>query len=178
MTARAERALHPGGRTADIPRVTDVMPAAAAATDAVVVRFGTGRFGVDLTSVAEVGRVPAITRVPGVPDWLTGVANWRGRILPVLDLRPLVGGEPAPLTAQARLLVVAAHEMSVGLLVDRVDGIDALAGQVEVCPAALTGVAADLLAGQVPRPDGPIAVLDVAAVVALRDRLARGRRPG
>ena len=43
------------------------------------------------SAVAEVGRLPKLTRVPGTPEWLSGVANWRGRILAVLDVRPLLG---------------------------------------------------------------------------------------
>lgn len=148
---------------------------APGATDAIVVRLGTGRFAVDLASVAEVGRVPGVTRVPGLPGWLAGVANWRGRILPVLDLRSLLGAEVAPLDAHARLVVLTASSTAIGMLVDAVDATTALE---DVAPfpqaSAPSGVA--LLGGQVPRADGPLAVLDVAAVMRLRETLPRGRR--
>jgi purine-binding chemotaxis protein CheW len=143
--------------------------------DAVVVRLGAGRFAVELASVAEVGRTPAITRVPGLPDWLSGVANWRGRILAVLDLRPLLGAEASPLDAQSRLLVLSVDGIAVGALVDAVEGTAALT-DVAPFPAQSAPSGSDLLCGQVPREDGPVAVLDVPAVLRLRDGLPKGRR--
>jgi chemotaxis signal transduction protein len=147
----------------------------AAAADAVVVRLGRGRYAADLASVAEVGRVPTVTRIPGVPHWLAGVANWRGRLLPVLDLRPLLDSEVAPLGAQARLVVLCADGVTAGVVVDAVEGTRPL-GDVDELPTALTGAAVQLLGGQVPLEDGPVAVLDVPAVLRLRDQLPRARR--
>ena len=149
---------------------------AAVDSDAVVVRLGTGRFAVSLASVAEVGRVPAVTRVPGTPGWVAGVANWRGRILPILDLRSLLGAVESPLSSDARLLVLGADGVTVGLLVEAVEGTAVVAASAEPFPPTLSGAAAGLLAGQLPHPDGPVAVLDVDAVLRMRESLPRGRR--
>lgn len=162
-------------------RVTDaaVVPTAAPVGDeAVVVRLGAGRFAADLDAVAEVGRLPAVTRVPGAPAWLAGVANWRGRLLPVLDLRTLLGAESAPMGGSARLVVLTADAISVGIVVDAVEGTGALDGAIEEFPAALADEGSSLLSGQVPAEDGPIAVLDIRAVLRLREQLPRGRRSG
>src|SRR3954468_1257273 len=135
--------------------VTTPAPAtddAAVVSDAVVVRLGSGRFAVSLGSVEEVGRVPAVTRVPGMPGWVAGVANWRGRILPILDLRTLLGAVQAPLGSAARLLVLTAQGGSVGFLVEAVGGPAVVAASAEPFPATLSGSAAGLLAGQLPHP--------------------------
>lgn len=143
--------------------------------DAVVVRLGPGRFALSMSSVAEVGRVPALTRVPGLPAWVSGVANWRGRILPVLDVRLLVGADAAPPESMSRVLVLGDAGITVGLLVDEVLTTTELdAAAVEPYPPTLP--AAGLLAGQVVTDDGPIAVVDIDAVLSLRDTLPRGRR--
>jgi chemotaxis signal transduction protein len=147
----------------------------AASTDAIVVRLGAGKFAVDLASVAEVGRAPVVTRVPGLPAWMAGVANWRGRILPVLDLRPLLGAEACALDAQGRLIVLTNGGVAVGMLVDSVDGTTSLT-DVAAFPAASAPSGSNLLSGQSPREDGPLAVLDVPAVMRLRESLPRGRR--
>jgi purine-binding chemotaxis protein CheW len=144
-------------------------------TDAILVRLGAGKFAVDLASVAEVGRVPVVTRVPGLPAWLAGVANWRGRILPVLDLRALLGADAGALGSQARLIVLTDAGIAVGMVVDLVDGTTSLA-DVAPFPAASAPSGSTLLSGQSPRDDGPVAVLDVAAVLRLRDGLSQGRR--
>jgi purine-binding chemotaxis protein CheW len=162
-------------------RVTDaaVVPTAApVGGEAVVVRLGAGRFAADLDAVAEVGRLPAVTRVPGAPAWLAGVANWRGRLLPVLDLHTLLGAESGPMGGSARLVVLTADAISAGLIVDAVEGTGALNGAIEEFPAALADEGSSLLSGQVPAEDGPIAVLDIRAVLRLREQLPRGRRSG
>jgi len=157
--------------------VTDAQDSTAGeAGEAVVVRLGSGRFAVALDSVAEVGRVPAVTRIPGGPDWLAGVANWRGRLMPVLDLRGLLGSDRTAFTSSARLVVVVDDGVSAGLVVDAVEGTGSLGAQVDEFPAAFAGPGAELLAGQVPRDDGPVAVLDPAAVLRLRESLPRARR--
>ena len=156
-----------------------VVPTAAhVGGEAVVVRLGAGRFAADLDAVAEVGRLPAVTRVPGAPAWLAGVANWRGRLLPVLDLRTLLGAESGPMGGSARLVVLTADAVSAGIIVDAVEGTGALGGAIEEFPAALAGDGSSLMSGQVPAEDGPIAVLDIRAVLRLREQLPRGRRSG
>lgn len=156
-----------------------VVPTASSVeNEAVVVRLGDGRFAAELEAVAEVGRVPAVTRVPGAPGWLAGVANWRGRLLPVLDLRTLLGAPDTRLGSAARLLVLSLDGISAGLVVDSVEGTGTLDGGIEDFPAALADRGSFLLAGQVPSVDGPIAVLDISAVLRLREQLPRARRAG
>lgn len=152
------------------------VPATADDSEAVVVRLGSGRFAIDLASVAEVGRVPVVTRIPGAPDWLAGAANWRGRLLPVLDLRGLLGAERAPAGTSARLVVIVDGGISAGMLVDGVEGTGLLGAAIEEFPATLAGPGAALLSGQVPREDGPVAVLDPSAILRLREALPRTRR--
>ncbi|HEX3908469.1 MAG TPA: chemotaxis protein CheW [Mycobacteriales bacterium] len=144
--------------------------------ETIVVRLGRGRFATDLASVAEVGRVPAVTRIPGVPAWLAGVANWRGRILPILDLRSLLGAVATEPNRSSRLLVLTDRGTLVGVLVDAVEGTMTLDADIAAVPTGVPAEAAALLRGQLAHDDGPVAVLDVDAVMRLRDRLPRGRR--
>jgi chemotaxis signal transduction protein len=143
--------------------------------DAVVVRLGAGRFAVALDQVAEVGKVPTVTRVPGAPGWVAGVVNWRGRILAVLDLGALLGADAGARGSTARLVVLMTEVATVGVLVDTVEGTAALGADHEPVPSALSGAGAELVRGQVPRDDGPVAVLDVDAVIRLREVLPRKR---
>lgn len=149
--------------------------AADSPADAVVIRLGAGRFAVGLAQVAEVGKVPAITRVPGVPGWLAGVVNWRGRILAVLDLRSLLGADTTGLGPSARLVVLVSDVATVGLLADAVDGTTSLGDVDPPLAGLISGTGAALVRGQAPREDGPVAVIDVDAVMRLRDALPRKR---
>lgn len=86
-----------------------------------------------LSSIAEVNEIltmPAITPVPGTRSWMLGVANVRGNLVPVVDLRGFVEGERTVVTDDTRVLVVRQAAGSVGLLADEVLGQRSLmAGQ-------------------------------------------------
>jgi len=65
---------------------------------------------------------PALTRVPGAKSWIRGLANVRGQLLPIIDLRQFIGSGVAPATRNTRVLVVNHREIPAGLLVDEVLG--------------------------------------------------------
>src|ERR1700756_3095138 len=73
-----------------------------------IVGFKVGRetYGVPITSLHEIVRVPEITAVPDAPDYLEGVINLRGKIVSVMDLRKRFGDRQAKLGKQNRILVV------------------------------------------------------------------------
>ena len=148
-------------------------------TEVVVVRLGGSRYALPMSSVAEVGRPPSLTRVPGLPSWLAGVANWRGRVLAIVDLRPLLTASPATLDRRARLVVLNRGGVPVGLLTEGVEGTHLLDDdQVEPSLAHLPDTAADLLVGQTTDAQGPCGVVDLDAVYRLADSLPRARRAG
>jgi len=147
--------------------------------EVVVVRLGGSRYALPMEAVAEVGRPPGLTRVPGLPAWLAGVANWRGRVLAVLDLRPLLEAATTPLDRRARLVVLNQGGVPVGMLTEGVEGTLLVeADQVEASLAHLPGTASELLLGQVTDEQGPLGLLDLDAVFRLSDSLPRARRAG
>ncbi|MFZ0007172.1 MAG: chemotaxis protein CheW [Steroidobacteraceae bacterium] len=71
----------------------------------------------------EVLGVPtATTRVPGAKPWIKGLANVRGQLLPIIDLRQFLGSGVTPVTRNTRIVVVNHREIPAGLLVDEVLG--------------------------------------------------------
>jgi purine-binding chemotaxis protein CheW len=158
--------------------VEQEQPGTAAPEEVVVVRLGGSRYALPMSAVAEVGRPPGLTRVPGLPAWLAGVANWRGRVLAVVDLRPLLAAGDV-LDRRARLVVLNRGGVPVGLLTEGVEGTQLLDPErVEAALAHLPGTAAELLLGQVTDADGPCGVLDLDAVYRLSESLPRARRAG
>ena len=155
------------------------METAATRQELVVVRLGGCRYALPMASVAEVGRPPSLTRVPGLPSWVAGVANWRGRVLPVLDVRSLLSADPGALDRRGRLVVLNHKGVRVGLLVEAVAGSAALDSEaLEPALAHLPTSTGSLLTGQVTDADGPYGVLDLDAVLALAESLPRARRAG
>ena len=73
--------------------------------------------------VREVLPIPEqVTRVPGAKPWLRGIANLRGQLLTVVDLKSFLGAGAPAADRQARVLVVASREVPTGLIVDEVIG--------------------------------------------------------
>ncbi len=122
--------------------------------------------GIPILQCREIVRAPAITRVPEAPDYVRGVVNLRGRVLPAVDVRKCLGYEASPPTARARLLVVEVAGRAFALLVDRVARILKLAS-ADIAPS--------------PEPASPRSALGVAhdgdAVIHLTDA-ERILRPG
>jgi twitching motility protein PilI len=63
-----------------------------------------------------------LTRVPGAKAWVRGLANVRGTLMPIIDLRQFLGSGATPLTRNSRLLIVNHREVPAGLIVDEVLG--------------------------------------------------------
>jgi twitching motility protein PilI len=71
----------------------------------------------------EVLGVPTpLTRVPGAKSWVLGLANVRGQLLPIIDLRAYLGGGETPAARTARIIVVNHRDIPAGLVVDEVLG--------------------------------------------------------
>jgi purine-binding chemotaxis protein CheW len=104
-----------------------------------IVGFQVGRetYGVPITSLHEIVRVPEITAVPDAPDYLEGVINLRGKIVSVMDLRKRFGDKQATLKKHNRILVVEHSGKLEGLIVDSATEVLKIAGEdVEPPPAA------------------------------------------
>ena len=86
-------------------------------------RMGGRLFVAPMVEVAEVLHEPRFTLLPGVKSWVRGVANVRGRLLPVMDLCGFFGHELSNRRKQRRVLVVDHQEIFAGLTVDEVFGM-------------------------------------------------------
>lgn len=104
-----------------------------------IVGFQVGRetYGVPITSLHEIVRVPEITAVPDAPDYLEGVINLRGKIVSVMDLRKRFGVKESSIKRHTRILVVEHAGRLAGLIVDSASEVLKIpADAVEPPPAA------------------------------------------
>jgi len=151
---------------------------AVASLEHVLLRLGAGRYAVAAEHVVEVVPVPPLTRVPAGPGWLVGVGNWRGHVLPVVDLRPLLGIEATPLASSGRVVVLRAEVVEVGVVADQVLGLLEVPVDHDPAPLTLAAEAADLVVGLADdgAATGPVALLDAGTVLGLaRTRPSRPR---
>ncbi|MFO1433220.1 MAG: chemotaxis protein CheW [Candidatus Competibacteraceae bacterium] len=76
-----------------------------------------------MDEITEIVPLPRITRVPGMQPWLLGIANLRGNVIAVIDLKVFLGDKPAGFLAGSRLLMVRSGEWHYGLVVDEIIGM-------------------------------------------------------
>jgi twitching motility protein PilI len=123
--------LHPFDLLSEIDRrnTSQVAPPASKTAQALntegrlALRLGQWNLLFSMQDVSEIVPVPRITRVPRVKSWLMGIANSRGTVISVVDLREFLGGKPAVPTHNSRLVIIRSSEWGYGLLVDEVIGM-------------------------------------------------------
>lgn len=77
-------------------------------------------YGVSILNVQEIRNLTDITRVPFSADFIKGVINLRGSVLPVIDLKKRLGLAETPYTDDTRIVTVTIDDLHVGMLVDAV----------------------------------------------------------
>jgi len=85
-------------------------------------RIGRQRLASGFEEVVEILPLPAVTPVPGAQPWMLGVANMRGNLLPVVDLKQFLEGERTVLHEGQRMLVVRQRGGDVAVLIDELYG--------------------------------------------------------
>jgi purine-binding chemotaxis protein CheW len=127
-------------------------------------------FGIPIGQVREVIRVADITRVPQAREHVRGVTNLRGRILAVVEIRTRMGLTPAEITAKSRVIVVAVHDRTLGILVDGVSQVVKLpAKSVAPAPEEVLSSNADYITGVARWNSRLIILLDLEKVLLLPD---------
>lgn len=124
-------------------------------------------YGVDVKQVQEIRRVTEITSVPRSPDFVRGVINLRGRILPVLDLRRRLGLGEVAVDRASRIVVVRVKERLLGLLVDGASQVLKVpVSHVEPPPEEVVQRGGDYIRGVAKLDDRLIILVDLERLLA------------
>jgi twitching motility protein PilI len=105
------------------PAASSGMQAAGDVWRGIGFSVGERRLVSSMADITEVMHLPKLARVPGAKDWLTGIANLRGALLPVVNLHGFLCGQPATLDRDSRILVIEKDEILSGLAVEEVFGV-------------------------------------------------------
>ena len=84
---------------------------------------GDEEFGLDILRVQEIIRIQPLTRVPNLPDYIDGVINLRGKVIPVIGLRKRLGLDKQAADKRTRIVVVDVHGQVLGFVVDSVSEV-------------------------------------------------------
>ncbi len=142
----------------------------------VTFRVGGEEFGVDVMRVSAVRKVPEVRAVPRAPDFVEGMVAVGGSVFPVIDMRKRFSVAASTARGAGQLLVVAAAESRIGLVVDEVPGVTRLAPEsVSAAPGFFRGLAGRYLEGIANDGERLIILLDVDELLNSKERIAVGK---
>jgi purine-binding chemotaxis protein CheW len=136
--------------------------------------IGGEEFGVDILKVQEINRMLDVTRVPNTPEYVDGVINLRGKVIPIIDLRRRFNMERKDHDKNTRIVVVELSGVVVGFVVDAVSEVLRIPKSVtEPPPPIVAGIRADYITAVGKLEDRLLILLDLEKVIASCDNLAQ-----
>jgi purine-binding chemotaxis protein CheW len=132
---------------------------------------GGEEFGLDILRVQEIIRPQPLTRVPNSPEFVDGVMNLRGKIIPVVALRRRFGLDPVAADKQTRIVVVESKGTVLGFIVDAVSEVLRIPGNTIEPPPRLAKVEREYVSGVGKLADRLLILLDLDRLVADSDAL-------
>ncbi len=128
---------------------------------------GSEEYGVDISQIQEIIRMVGITHVPRTPDFMEGVINLRGQLIPIVDLRTRFGMARIEPTKATRIIVTDVGTKRVGIIVDSASEVVRIPIEsIEEPPEMIAGVGSDYLQGVGKVGERLIILLDLTTVVS------------
>jgi purine-binding chemotaxis protein CheW len=128
-------------------------------------RVGSEEFGLDILRVQEIIRHQHLTRVPNAPDFVEGVINLRGQVVPVIALRKRFGLERQAHDNQSRIVVLEVQNMIVGFVVDSVPEVLSIPASAVAPPPRFSEVEREYVSGVAKLEDRLLILLDVDRIL-------------
>ncbi len=125
----------------------------------VVFNIGDETFGVDIIQVQEIVRLQEITKIPSTPEFVEGIVNLRGKVIPLVDMRKRFGFTQKTNDEDSRIIVTVLGGQMIGIIVDNVSEVLRIQDEdIEAPPDIVAGVGREYLQG-VGKVDGRLIVL-------------------
>jgi purine-binding chemotaxis protein CheW len=153
--------------------MTTVATNEATSTEQQLVSFdlATESYGVDIGAVREIIRLQKITNVPRTPEFVEGVINLRGKVIPVVDLRKRFGLPVGDQSAENRIVVVDIGGQDIGVIVDAVNEVLRIfSDSVEPPSSVITTADPDYLMGIAKVDNKLLILLDLESVLSAEER--------
>lgn len=124
-------------------------------------------FGVDILMVQEINKMMSLTVVPNTPEFIEGVVNLRGRIIPVINLRSRLGLNVKEYDSETRIIVVDLVDKTIGFIVDAVKEVLRIPKSItEPPPEIIAGVDAEYITAIGKLEDRLLILLDLTKILS------------
>jgi purine-binding chemotaxis protein CheW len=128
-------------------------------------------FGIEIATVEGIVKLQEITKVPQMPDYMEGVTNLRGAVLPVIDLRKRFSLPPQERTSETRIVIVFLKDLKVGMIVDAVSEVLTIEDSlIEPAPALVTTVNSRFITGIARIDNRLVILLDLNLILSQEER--------
>jgi purine-binding chemotaxis protein CheW len=132
--------------------------------------LGSEEYGIEIIKVREIIGIMDITTVPQTPDYMKGVINLRGKVIPVIDLRLKFSMTEEKYTQETCVIVVEVNNTHVGIIVDNVSEVQDINGsEIEDSPELGQGIDTDFIIGMGKVEEKIIILLDIEKVLSSGD---------
>ena len=119
-------------------------------------------YAIAITKIQEIILMKPITRIPQVPDFIEGLINLRGSVIPIINLRKRFGLSPRDVDDETRTIVVNIHDKTVGCIVDAVTQVMRInRDQIQPPPLSVLAVAHQYISGLARLDDRLLIILDI-----------------
>jgi len=133
--------------------------------------IGEEEFGVDILKVQEIIRMMEITKVPRAPEFVEGVINLRGKVIPIIDLRRRFGLLARGHDKNTRIIVIEINNMIVGFVVDSVSEVLRIPfSTVEPPPPVVSGTESEYISGVGKLEDRLLILLDLDRLLSHEEK--------
>lgn len=132
--------------------------------------IGSEEFAVDILKVQEINRITQITKVPNSPEFIEGVINLRGKVIPILDLRIRMGMAKREHDSRTRIIVVEVEQKTIGFIVDEVTEVLRIPKNViENPPDLVSNSKSEFITGVGKLEDRLLILLDLDKIISLEE---------
>jgi purine-binding chemotaxis protein CheW len=132
--------------------------------------LGSEEYGIEILKVQEIIGMMMVTRVPRTPDFVRGVINLRGKVIPIVDLRAKFGMESVEQTDETCIIVVKTDGIEIGIVVDRVSEVlDIAAKDIDDTPSFGIDLNTDFIVGIGKSGSKVKILLDIDKVLSAQD---------
>lgn len=128
-------------------------------------KLGNEEFAVDISKVQEINRIMNITKIPNSQEFIEGVVNLRGKIIPIMGLRDRLGMEKKNYDDRTKIIVTEVGETLIGFIVDEVTEVLRIdKAIIENTPSIVSSVESDLIYGVAKLTDRLLILLNLERV--------------
>jgi purine-binding chemotaxis protein CheW len=133
--------------------------------------IGEEEFGVDILRVQEINRMVDITRVPNAPDYVVGVINLRGKVIPIIDLRRRLGMQTKEYGKDTRIVVIELDGKVIGFIVDSVNEVLRIDSNItEPPPPMVSGIDSEYITAIGKLEDRLLILLDLNRILSGKEK--------